>query len=230
MRRLLYIPIIHSEADLGSTGSGLARQSAALSGEERWAIHQETVSKFWESVAAYLRSLDSRRLSVYQDGLPADGETGRRIVEQAAARGSQNYQLVLEMLNSGAELRKTENPVLLLREYENIHSSGEGQRDTEQYRSQRDRLLEERDAFIAETIGATLKEGELGVLFMGAFHNVTPRLAADISVEMVKDPEMVQAYVDSLFGDHDDERLEKLGQYLAGPVLTGRADGGSDNC
>ena len=224
MRRLLYIPIIHNEADLGSAGTALAEQSVALSGARRWLVHQETVSKFWESVAAHLRSLYSYKLRVYQDGLAAGGEIGRRIAEESAKRGSRNYQLVLELLNRGAELRKTEDPVLLLREHENIHRSAQqgsvrqGQHDPEEYRLRRDCLMGTRDKFIAETIGATLKEGELGVLFIGAYHNVASRLPADISVEMVKDMRLVQAYLDELFLGHDDQRLEELGQYLTSPV------------
>ncbi len=224
MRRLLYVPIIHDEADLGSAGATLARESVALSGERRWTIHEEAVRKFWESVAAYLRSFDPRRLKVYQDGLAADGEMGRRIVEKAACRGSRNYQLILELLGKGAESRKTEDPVLLWREHENIRgsaqqgSAGEGLSSSERYRLERDRLMEKRDKFIAETIDATLKDGELGVLFIGAYHDVAPRLAADISIEMVKDREKVQAYFKELLQGRDDRRFEEIARHLASPV------------
>jgi len=154
---------------------------------------------------------------LYQDGLAADGEIGRRIAEEAAKRGSKNYQLLLELLNRGAQLRKTEDLALLLLEHqlllEMVHSH------VQQYESQRDRLMEERDKFIAETIEATLKEGELGVLFIGAYHNVSSHLATDISIEMVKDTKRVKAYLDELFLGHDYQRLEELGQYLISPML-----------
>ena len=51
MRRLLYVPIVHDEAGLGSVGTALACKRAALSGERRWALHKETVRKSRESVA-----------------------------------------------------------------------------------------------------------------------------------------------------------------------------------
>jgi len=217
MRQLLYIPIIHSEADLGSVGTAVTLQSTTLSGERHWAVHKKTICKFWESVATYLRSFDSCKLVLYQDGLAADGEIGRRIAEEAAKRGSKNYQLLLELLNRGAQLRKTEDLALLLLEHqlllEMVHSH------VQQYESQRDRLMEERDKFIAETIEATLKEGELGVLFIGAYHNVSSHLATDISIEMVKDTKRVKAYLDELFLGHDYQRLEELGQYLISPML-----------
>ena len=186
MRRLLYVPILHDEADPGSVGTALARKSAALSGERRWALHKESVHKFWESVASYLGSFDPGRLTVYQDGLAAGGDIGRRIVEEATRRGSKNYQLVLQLLDGGAEIRKTEDPVLLLSEYERVH--GEARQDTGEeslLQARGDHLLEERDSFIANRVSATLREGELGVLFIGAHHNVVSRLAADIWVETV---------------------------------------------
>lgn len=224
MRRLLYVPIIHNEADLGSAGATLAQKSAALSGDRRWMMHKETVDKFWETVATYTRSFDPHKLRVYQDGLAADGETGRRIVREAVVRGSKNYQLVLELLDRGAELRTTEDPVLLLQEHENLlrqmhqEFAGEGEGDTEQYRLQRDRLMEERDRFIAETIGTTLKEGEVGVLFVGADHDVATRLPADISVTAVKDPEKVMAYFEELLHGQDERNLAVLAQNLTSPA------------
>ena len=224
MRRLLYIPIIHDEADMGSAGQALKLGSAALSGERRWTAHNEAVRRFWRSVAGYLHSLDLTRMKVYQDGLAADGAVGRRIVQEAARRGSKNYRVVLELLERGAQLRKTEDPVLLLRERENIlrlmqqPSTGEQPVRSQKCRQERDRLMEERDAFIAETINATLKEGELGVLFIGADHSVTSRLARDISVETVRSREKVQAYLDELLLGHDDRRLKELAEYLCAPV------------
>jgi len=221
MRRLLYVPIIHEEADLGSARTALAQRSAALSGERRWVLHRETVGKFWGRVAAYLRSFDPYQLRVYQDGLAADGVMGRRIVEEAARRGSKNYQLVLELLKGGAELRKTEDPALLLQEREVIVAHLQESLDADQYRIQSDRLMGERDKLIAETVRATLKEGEVGVLFIGAHHNVASRLAGDISVEEVKDPGQVRTYFEELFLGHDEVRLKELVQYLTSVIYGG---------
>jgi len=221
MKRLLYVPSIHDEADLGSARTALAQRSAVLSGERRWGLHRETVGKFWERVAAYLHSFDPRQLRVYQDGLAADGETGRHIVEEAARRGSRNYQLILELLNGGAELRKTEDPALLLRQREVILGHLQQDLDVDQYRTQSDRLMEERDKFIGETIRATLKEGEVGVLFIGAHHNVASRLAGDISVEVVKDPRRVRAYFEELFLGRNEVKLEELVQYLTSVICDG---------
>ena len=221
MKRLLYVPSIHDEADLGSASTTLSKRSAVLSGEHRWRLHRETVAKFWQRVAAYLHSFDPRQLRVYQDGLAADGETGRHIVEEAARRGSRNYQLVLELLNGGAELRKTEDPTLLLRQREVILGHLQQDLDVDQYRTQSDRLMGERDKFIAETIGATLKEGEVGVLFIGAYHNMVSRLTGDICVEEVRDPDRVRAYFGEVFLGRDEVKLKELVQYLTSGIYDG---------
>ncbi|MBI4199259.1 MAG: hypothetical protein HY535_02125 [Chloroflexi bacterium] len=220
MRRLLYVPIIHSDVDLGSAGLAIAQSSLALSGERRWALHHETVRSFWKGVAAYLCTFDARLLRVYQDGLAADGEQGRGVVDQAARRGSENFRLVRDLVQQGAELRKTEDPALLLREYHEVLGlvrppSQEEGRDRTGARAQ---LLEERDRFIAEAISGTLHEGEVGVLFLGARHDVTPWLAPDISVMPLKDRSKVQAYIQELLLGQDERVLAKLARYLAAPV------------
>lgn len=183
-------------------------------GKERWRQHQETVSRFWDRVSAYLGSLDVPLLKVYQDGLPADGDAGRRIVVEAAQRGSRNYQLILALLTRGAKLCRTEDPVLLRQEQQNLLSllradpvdAGE----IAAYRAQRERLAEERDQHIAGTISTTLQEGETGVLFVGAYHQIVPRLDKDIGVETVLAPERAQTYFQELLEGQDDARLQEL--------------------
>lgn len=224
MRRLLLVPIIHDEADMGSLGAALARRSAELSGESRWALHKRTVGQFWASIETFLLSLDPDTLKVYQDGLAAGGEMGLRIVQEAARRGSRNYQTVLKLLSQGAEIRKTEDAQLLLDERQSIlnslrqESSQEGQPGIPSRTAPADQLLEQRDKFIARTIGETLKAGELGVLFIGAHHNVQPHLQVDITVVAVKDRRQVSDYLSELFQGRDDARLQELATYLASPV------------
>ena len=224
MRRLLHVPIIHDEADMGSLGAALARRSLGVSGVMRWAAHQRTVGLFWESVEAYLLSLDAGQLRIYQDGLAAGGEMGKRIVQEAARRGSRNYQTVLTLLNQGAELRKTEDAQLLLEERQRVLDSLEpepplgGQAGSPPCALPTDRLLEQRDQFIARAIEETLREGELGVLFIGAHHNVQLTLPVDITVVAVKDRRHVSDYFEELLQRRDDAKLDELAGYLASPV------------
>jgi pheromone shutdown protein TraB len=65
---------------------------------------------------------------------------------------------------------------LLLEEYRLLQSA---QRAPEEAAA----LLHRRDRFIAERIGASLAEGETGLLFMGALHQVARLLPPRIRVE-----------------------------------------------
>ena len=222
MRKLLYVPIIHSESDLGSLGPALERRSASLCGEKRWAEHKETVSRFWQSVADYLQSLGTP-LKIYQDGLAADGELGRRVIEEGASMGSRNHQLILDLIEKGAEIRKTEEASLLIQEYESISrlAVGEPSETISSHHSSRGqsrRLTEERNRFIAKTINESLRDGETAVLFLGAYHSVLSYLAKDIVVQQLKEAEKVRAYFGELFSGHDEARFQRLARYLSAPI------------
>ena len=228
MRKLLYVPIIHSESDLGSLGPAIDRRSASICGEKRWAEHKETVSRFWQSVADHLRSLEGAGLKIYQDGLAADGELGRRVIEEAASRGSKNHQIILDLMKKGAEVRKTEDASLLIQEYESISTLATGE-PSEAMSSHpaslgaRDRLTEERDRFIAKTVNDTLRDGETAILFMGAYHSVLTHLASDIVVEQIKEAGKVRAYFQELISGDDETRLQQLARYLASPISASRS-------
>lgn len=228
MRQLLYVPIFHAAADLGSAAAAVAGRSAALADVRRWELHREAESRFWGNLRTYLQSLPPARLKLYQDGMAAEGELGRRIVEQAAARGSENYALLLALLQNGAELRRTEDIALLLEEQQRLHDSlqrpsgatslADTEAEINRARLRGARLLTERDQYIAAAISATLQVGEVGVLLIGADHRVAPLLARDIAVELVKDPLCVRGYVEALLLGRDERRLQELRAYLLAPI------------
>jgi hypothetical protein len=124
--------------------------------------------------------LDYRRVRIYQDGLPVCGKE-EAIVQELAEAGSLNHQLVRELTGRGAVLVGTEDPQLLIREYQlqrrrlGAEANGEtppslhGQ-DARATSDEAARILAARDRFIAERIAATLQDGETGLLFLGAAH------------------------------------------------------------
>lgn len=225
MRKLLYVPIIHLGSDLGSAASALDQRGASLCGEERWARHKETVAKFWDSIANYFATVDASNLKIYQDGLPADGELGKKIIEEGVKRGSKNYQIILELMVRGAKIIKTEDPALLQEEYENItgitraESAPEKSDASVNYKTRRNKLTKERDKFVAKKINETLKEGETGVLFIGSYHDVLSHLPKDIVVQQIKDREMINAYFEELIAGKNEKRLEELAEYLISPCV-----------
>jgi hypothetical protein len=226
MRRLLYVPVIHVDSDLGSIAPAIDKRSTEICGREHWEKHKQVVTAFWDQIEKYFKKLNAGNLKIYQDGLMADEELGQKIIEEGAQKGSRNYRIVLDLINSGGEIRKTEDIELLKEEYARIlklaQSKSLWERTTAYigYRFRRDKLMDKRDRFIADTINQTLKEGERGVLFIGAFHDVTPYLAEDIHVEEVKNPQKVRDYFKTLISGGDEEKFDELSKYLVQGLMT----------
>lgn len=225
MRTLLYVPIIHTAADLGSVAGAVAERGVARLGEEAWKRHRETVAGFWRSVSDYFDRLDVKGMNVYQDGMVAEGDLARRIAEDTAAAGSPNYQLVLRLLDRGAALVKTEDLELVRREYDRLMSMVQakslGSRlvAVARYKLGKTALLKKRDAFIAGRIGATLKPDESGILFIGALHRVERWLASDVQVKEVKDQRKVRDYQRFLpLRSGRSQRVDELGKHLIAQV------------
>lgn len=156
-------------------------------GRRRWEEYLAVVKGFWQAVRSALEhlGLDYQRVHLYQDGLPVCGRE-LELVRKAAAGGSQNHQLLLDMIGRGADLVGTEDPKLLLEEYRNVRA-GMGQRcegrrldesagENSRYRQ----TLAKRDAYIGRRIGESLRQGRTGIVFLGIMHEIAPYLPGDI--------------------------------------------------
>ena len=221
MRTLLYVPIIHTEADLGSVGADMAKRGLKEFGETLWKRHQETVLGFWDAIAGYFDSIEVTGFKVFQDGMAADGELGMTIVREAVKTGSRNYQIVSELIRKGAILVKTEDIDLVREERDWILKVTQAKSRAQkldvamQYKLAKKNLLDKRDKFIAKQINDTLQEEGRGILFIGAFHNVRKWLQRDIAVEEIKDINKIREYQKLLpFYRSNKERAERLRMYL----------------
>ena len=169
MRTLIVIPIFHTEKDMGS-----------LFGEQL-----RSPDEVWSGIRRMIAELELPYANVrlYQDALPLC-EKERDIVTEIAARGSKNHQFLVELMDLGARLVGTEDPHLLLQEYQFLQGALRGGKPgaENQREDQNRRLLCGRDRFIAGRINATLSGGEIGLLFLGPAHSVEPFLDADILV------------------------------------------------
>jgi len=191
MRKLIVIRIVHAPSDMGSAGVGLEKAGISTLGRVRWQENQKKIESFWLELEKEVDDLglDVGKLRIYQDGLPCAGALGERIVRETAAKGSKNYQIVQKLMDRGGKIEATESADLLRLEYGYIKALLEAKTDEERrtaeerYNQVKDKLLEERDLFIARAIDATLAEGETGLLFIGAAHNVLPKIAGDIEVK-----------------------------------------------
>ncbi len=156
--------------------------------------------------------------------MPVDGEIGNNIVKALAGEGSINHKIIEQLMERGATLVKTEDPELIKKEYVltralvNGKSLASTMMATFQYRRQKDRLLRARDAYIAKRINENLSEGETGLCFLGAYHQLLPLLPGDIEVIALKDPEKVKEYYQKVTSNVSEEVLDKLGRYLVMPI------------
>jgi len=225
MRTLIYVPIIHTSADLGSIAKDVAKRGIASLGEEIWAKHRITVEGFWDAISHYFDSIDVKGMKIYQDGMVADGEVGKKIVEETSKAGSKNYQLVSRLLERGALLVKTEDFKLVKEEYKKLVAITQAQsimRKTiafVRYKLVKSSLLNKRDAFIAKRIEQTLKPDEKGIIFVGASHKVKERLPESIKITELKDTKKVRKYQRMLpFHNRYKEQFDELGKYLVSEV------------
>ncbi|MBM4083302.1 MAG: hypothetical protein FJ272_00765 [Planctomycetes bacterium] len=185
----MWIPIIHTEADLGSMKASVRRLYVRRAGERGWDRRVKAVEDIWRTIRAQVQALklDYSRVRLYQDGLPNCGHEPE-IVKGLAQSGSQNHQLLQELMEKGATVMGTESPELLLEEYQlarkTLGTLGASQPDGQE-RLQRERsllILEKRDRYIAERISQTLKPGETGVLFLGMLHSLDGLLPQEVEV------------------------------------------------
>ncbi len=177
MARLIYVPVVHSTAEMGSAAPAYKAAFIARYGEDKWAERNAEFDAVWRAIADEIKTFgfDFKRVKLYQDSLPVCGHESE-LVRDLAAQGSCNHRLLASLMHEGATLVGSESPTLLLDEYRLLQSS-------ERTEARAAALLEARDRFIAGRIEATLGDDEDGVLFIGALHNVAKFLSARIEVE-----------------------------------------------
>ena len=185
-RKLIYIPIIHTAADMGTLGASIRGKKLSTLGRQGLTRNAAMVEKMWEEIerVVALLPLAEGTVRVYQDGLPVCGHE-REIVSELAGAGSRNHRLLLELETRGATLMGTESPELLVEEYQlatTAFAPGTAVRTNLRQQKLRDTLLEKRDRFVAERINQTLSAGESGILFLGLLHESAKYLDSDIEV------------------------------------------------
>lgn len=225
MRTLLYVPIIHTSADLGSIAKDVTKRGIADLGEDVWKDHIKTVEGFWDAISHYFDSIDVSGMKIYQDGMVAEGEVGEKIVEETAKAGSKNYELVSSLLKRGAILVKTEIFKLVKKERDRLLAITQAKSITQKiiafirYKLVKNILLNKRDNYIAKRIDETLNNGETGIIFIGAYHNIKKWLPKDIQIKEIKDADKVKEYQKLLpFCSKNKERFEELGRYLISEI------------
>ena len=155
----------------------------------------------------------------------AEGEVGQKIVEEGIKAGSKNYELVLWLLKRGAILVKTEDFNLVREERDRLlaitqaKSISQKIKEYIRYKLTKNKLLNKRDRFIAKRIDEDLNQGETGIIFIGAYHDIKKWLPKNIQIKEIKDADKVKEYQRLLpFYNKNKERFEELSRYLVSEI------------
>jgi hypothetical protein len=188
-RMLIYIPVIHTPADMGGLSEALQRATLRKFGQKSLKRKIYLINKMWSEIEQAIEGLDLRyeKVRLYQDGLPVCGREAD-IVRDLTRAGSRNHRLLLRLMERGATIMGTESSELLVEEYglikqwmtaEDIH---QGREIEARRKAMADALIRKRDQYIADRIDQTLQIGETGILFLGMLHALGNRLHKDIRV------------------------------------------------
>jgi hypothetical protein len=187
-RTLIYLPIVHTQADMGALQDSVTRATLNKVGRAGLSRKTAAIDRIWTEIEAAIAALalSFDRVRLYQDGLPVCGREAEIVTELAQA-GSRNHQLLLRLMAQGAVLMGTEEGDLLVQEYQLARQSltAKPPRAAGVAASRRalsDALLQRRDQFMAQRINHTLKDGETGILFLGMLHSLERYLNPDVKV------------------------------------------------
>lgn len=189
-RLLVYIPVVHSAADLGSLAQGARERLAQVIGKAAVEQRIAAIHAWWRELGRRVDALpiDWTRARLYQDGLPVC-EHEMAIVTELAHKGNPNHAILLSLVSRGATLMGTEDAALVVQEYRRfqklVQAEKAGVKDAADLRAEGESLLKARDAFIAGRVDATLLPGESGVLFIGAAHRVAELLTDKMVVKPI---------------------------------------------
>jgi hypothetical protein len=188
-RTLIYIPIIHTQADMGALSEAIQRLKVKRLGRKGWERNVNLVNKLWAQIESAIErlALPYDRVRLYQDGLPVCGREVEIVTELGKA-GSRNHGLLHRLREKGATIMGTESSELLVEEYQLFKedfASGKPEfatREEPRRKALRDSLLKRRDEYIAGRINETLRAGETGLIFLGMLHSLGSWLDKDIWV------------------------------------------------
>jgi hypothetical protein len=195
-RTLIYIPIIHTQADMGALSEAIQRLKVKKLGRKGWERNVNLVNKLWTQIELAIENLalPYDRVRLYQDGLPVCGREVEIVTELEKA-GSRNHRLLHRLREKGATIMGTESSELLVEEYQLSKQDfacakpGFATREEPRRRALRDSLLKRRNKYIAGRINQTLRAGETGLIFLGMLHSLGSWLDKDIRVvNLIRQP------------------------------------------
>lgn len=185
MRILYYVSMIHTPQESGTLKDKMIAARRQTHGNIHTKIFLKQIQSYWKEVerkiqgAGLHRPETASRLHIFIDGLPhTDESLVKKVVEKSIGLKIPMYIIAEKLQRKGAKIHGTENVELLLQEYKYQKDNLEKTMRTRKSQPQKaKKLLEDRDRAIAERIDQVVPENEIGLLFIGAAHDVVGKLA-----------------------------------------------------
>ncbi len=149
-KTLLLVPRMYTETEFKTLTASLPEDFKQKTGE------------FWDYVNARLAMFSGRLNKIYRDRVCT---AGNEALNQLRSMDSENYKAAKDLVDNGASIIATEDPILV----------GESEAWVEMFKSQQldtvvlellQQNLEERAKYISKRIDETLEDNETGVLFI----------------------------------------------------------------
>ena len=194
IRPLIYVPVLHTQKEAGEILLSLKENEAEKPVDASLADQEKSVKEMWDGIHEKIQNTNVSHMSmrIYQDAMPVCGRE-KEITEKLAQKASRNHQLILELIKKGACLEGTEDPELLIEEYDSLNQligkatvSTQNYRDSlSEYKDKSAKLMKRRDAFIVERIKSTLRRGETPLVFMGVRHELEKLLQGSFVINYI---------------------------------------------
>lgn len=200
MRKLIIVPMIHVIPSFEEKPGVLDFPDTISNASNPLVI------KYWDIIKSKLTVLDPKNPHFYVDSYEGDTLTvqpGQEPRQLGLGDETVDQRIIKDFITrTGGIVERTEDPYLMrdleakigntftrlseLTDYEDIRSAvGAFLGVLNEFSNDGDKITELRDKHIADTVSATLKEGEIGMLFLGAGHDVSRLLPADIGTELL---------------------------------------------
>lgn len=193
---LIYVPILHTQREAGAIISSLKESIPEKEkNDETSVVEQEkSINEMWNGIYEKIQktNISYRTTRIYQDALPVCGKE-KEIIKKLAEKGSHNHQLILELIEKGASLEGTEDPDLLIKEYDCLRQlfdavaskTKDYKPALKEYSDKSMKFMEQRDQFIATRIKNTLKNGDTPLVFMGVRHQLEKLLQLNFNIAYI---------------------------------------------
>ena len=196
-RVLYYVPVIHEKADFGPLKESYEHHLRISQGTIAASIFQCQIQQYWNLIGKEIEVMpfDYSNLQIYWDSCIIGYE--KIILEFSIENAKTTEVLIIQkLLEKGAELVGTEDRKLVMAQLtkaQEILLEKNPIRKTrlwQQCRSENQRLVRERDEFIAKRINETLIKQ--GIIFLGAFHQIQNILEEDIKIYQIPDSAKIE--------------------------------------